>query len=182
MCICPWVQREKKCSGSPSIVAASMALTEGNGPYSNPLKDEGYKRFKCRETRGRKRQKEEAGEGWRGPILRLIESSFGTAGTSLKNEGVFRGNQKKGPLVVHTPSRRTESPESIFVLSQPQSTRAYLLKEEGHKFVIYDNCFLQKCKYIMTIISGGAHTSRGDVSSDESRKNCSSTMPLTPVK
>lgn len=115
--------------------------------------------------------KKEAGEGWRGPILRLIESSFRTAGTSLKNEGVFRGNKKKkGALVVHTPSRRTESPESVFVLSQPQSTRAYLLKEEGRKFVIYDNCFLQKCKYIMTIISGRAHASRGDVSSDEGRK------------
>lgn len=39
--------------------------------------------------------KKEAGEGWRGPIPHLIESSFGKAGTSLKNEGVFCRNKKK---------------------------------------------------------------------------------------
>ena len=61
LCICRWVQREKKYLGSPFIVAVSMALTEGNGPYSNPLKDEGYKRFKCTETRGRTRQKKRQG-------------------------------------------------------------------------------------------------------------------------
>lgn len=112
MCICLRVQREKDSPGNPSIVALSTALTEGNGPYSNPLKDEGYKRFKCTETSGRKRQKK-AGEGWRGPILRLIESSLGTAGTSLKNEGVFCRNQKKkkkGRLlfILHHDSQRTQ--------------------------------------------------------------------------
>lgn len=66
-CVCLCVQREKKYSGSPSIVAVSMALTEGNGPYSNPLKDEGYKRFKCTETRGGKRQKKRGRGGMERP-------------------------------------------------------------------------------------------------------------------
>lgn len=69
-----------------------------------------------RDEREEETKKGEAGEGWRGPIPRLIESSFGTASTSLKNEGVFR-NKKKAILVVHTPSRCTESSESVFVLS-----------------------------------------------------------------
>lgn len=56
-----WIQREGKSPGSSSIVAVSMAPTEGNGPYSNPLKDEGYKRFKCTEAMGRTRQKNRQG-------------------------------------------------------------------------------------------------------------------------
>lgn len=61
LCICLWVQIEKKYPGSPSIVAVSMALTEGNGPYSNPLKDEGYKRFK--RTDEREEQTKKRGRG-----------------------------------------------------------------------------------------------------------------------
>lgn len=49
--------RGKMYPGNPSVVAVRMALTEGNGPYSNPLKDEWYTRFKSTETSGRKRQK-----------------------------------------------------------------------------------------------------------------------------
>lgn len=89
------VKKEKKYTGSPSVVALSMAPTEGNSPYSNSLKDEGYERFKCTDTRGRKGQKREAGEGWRGPIPCLIESPFRTASTSLKN----KGRKKTGRLL-----------------------------------------------------------------------------------
>lgn len=121
------VKKEKKYTGSPSVVALSMAPTEGNGPYSNSLKDEGYERFKCTDTRGRKGQKREAGEGWRGPIPCLIESPFRTASTSLKN----KGRKKNGPLVVHIPSWSTESPGSVFVLSQALSTRAYLRRRRA---------------------------------------------------
>lgn len=53
---------------------------------------------------------------------------------------------------------RTESLKSLFVLSQPQSTQAHLLRQAGLKYVIYDKCFLQKCKYLMTIISREART------------------------
>lgn len=84
-----WVKKEKKYTGSPSVVALSMAPTEGN--------DEGYERFKCTDTRGRKGQKREAGEGWRGPIPCLIESPFRTASTSLKNKG--RKKKKTGRLL-----------------------------------------------------------------------------------
>lgn len=39
LCVCLRAQREKRYPGSPSIVAVSTALTEGNGPSSNPLKE-----------------------------------------------------------------------------------------------------------------------------------------------
>lgn len=58
----------KKYPGNPSVVAVSMALTEGNGPYSNPLKDEGYKRLKSTETSGRKRQKKRQGSVGEAPF------------------------------------------------------------------------------------------------------------------
>lgn len=143
MCICLRVQREKDSPGNPSIVALSTALTEGNGPYSNPLKDEGYKRFKCTETSGRKRQKK-AGEGWRGPILRLIESSLGTAGTSLKNEGVFCRNKKKKKRAVccsYSIMTHREPRDCICFIATTEHS-SVSPKEVGHKFVIYDNCFL----------------------------------------
>lgn len=95
LCICVRAQMEKKGPGKPSIVAVSSALTEGNGPYSNPLKDEGYKRFRCTETSGRKRQKKRQGRDGEAPVLRLIESSFTTASTSLKNQGVFQSSNNK---------------------------------------------------------------------------------------
>lgn len=36
-----WHKGKKNTPGSSSIVEENTALTEGNGPYSNPLKDGG---------------------------------------------------------------------------------------------------------------------------------------------
>lgn len=124
-CVCVSVERERKSTqASPSIEAASMASTGGNGPYSNPLKDEGYKRFKCTETRGRKGATERATErgaeeGWKGPIPRLIESSFGTAGASLKKESIFPRNKR--PRVVRTSSWRCRSPRECICFYHDRS-------------------------------------------------------------
>lgn len=148
------VKKEKKYTGSPSVVALSMAPTEGNGPYSNSLKDEGYERFKCTDTRGRKGQKREAGEGWRGPIPCLIESPFRTANTSLKNKG---RKKKRAACCSYSIMKHRKPRECICFITSTEHP-SVSPKEAGGSFVIYDNCSLQKCKYIMTIISRDVRT------------------------
>ena len=59
-------KRRKKCPGNSSVLAVSTALTEGNGPYSNPLKDEGHKRFKMH----RDEREEETKQRGRGVLKR----------------------------------------------------------------------------------------------------------------
>lgn len=91
--------------------------------------------------------KKEAGEGWRGPILRLIESSFGTADTSLKNEVVFCKEQtKKRPACCSYSITTQRNPRSVFAFIATTEHPSASLKEAGHKCVIYDNCFLSFSK------------------------------------
>ena len=157
-------------------MAVSTALTEGNGPYSNPLKHEGYERFKCTETSGvEETKKKKQGEVWRGPILRLIESSFGTAGTSLKNDGVFsRETRIRAACCSYSITRKREPGECIcFIATTEQPSVSP--KEAGHTFVIYDNCFLQKSVNILWwLFPGGVGADtvqpRRDVSSDGAEK------------
>lgn len=98
---------------------------------------------------GGKRQKMRQGEVWRGPILRLIESSFETAGTSLKNDGVFSRNKNQGRLlfVLHHKKKRKPGECICFIATTEQPSVSP--KEAGRTFVIYDNCFLPKTVNIL---------------------------------
>lgn len=137
---------------------------------------------------GGKRQKKRQGEVWRGPILRLIESSFETAGTSLKNDGVFSRNKNQGRLlfVLHHKKKRKPGECICFIATTEQPSVSP--KEAGRTFVIYDNCFLQKTVNILWwLFPGGVRgeqTSRSPYATfhQMGQRNCSGTMHLTPVK
>ena len=98
--------------------------------------------------------------GMRGPILRLIESSFGTAGTSLKNDGVFsRETRIRAACCSYSITRKREPGECIcFIATTEQPSVSP--KEAGHTFVIYDNCFLQKSVNILWWLFPGGGGSR----------------------
>lgn len=93
---------------------------------------------------------------------------------------IQKKKKKSNLFILH--HNRTESLKGLFVLSQPQSTQAHLLRQAGLKFVIYDNCFLQKCKYLMTIISREAHTACCNVFIRWGQRNRWSTVLLILVK
>ena len=138
------------------------------------------------DERGGRDKKKEAGEVWRGPILRLIESSFGTAGTSLKNDGVFsRETRIRAACCSYSITRKREPGECIcFIATTEQPSVSP--KEAGHTFVIYDNCFLQKSVNILWWLfpGGGEQTpcSPDATFHQMGQRNCSGTMHLTPVK
>lgn len=130
-------------------------------------------------------KKKKAGERWRGPILCLIESSFRTVGTSLKNQGVFcrykKKRKKKRATCSELHHHRTESPKSLFVLSQPQGTQARLWEKMGPQIlVIYDNCFLRKCKCDDYFSSVARHSLLWRLVRRGGLKNCRGTMRMTP--
>lgn len=102
-----------------------------------------------RDGQGGRDKKKRQGEVWRGPILRLIESSFETAGTSLKNDGVFSRNKNQGRLlfVLHHKKKRKPGECICFIATTEQPSVSP--KEAGRTFVIYDNCFLQKTVNIL---------------------------------
>lgn len=62
------MKKEKKYTGSPSVVALSMAPTQGNGPYSNSLKDEGYKGSNAQTQEGGRNKKERQGRDGEAPF------------------------------------------------------------------------------------------------------------------
>lgn len=86
--------------------------------------------------------------------------------------------KKKEELLVHTPSQSYREPKESICFITTTEHPSTSLREAGLKFVIYDNCFLQKCKYLMTIISREAHTACCDVFIRWGQRNCWSTVLL----
>lgn len=80
-----WVQMEEKSTFYSYVLAAGVAPAEGNGPYSNPPKMRGAEVENVHRLAGVKRQNKGAWECFRGPILCIIESSFSSAVSSMKN-------------------------------------------------------------------------------------------------
>lgn len=126
--VCGYKER-KSNQANPSIVVVSMALTEGNGPYSNPLKDEGYKRFKCTETRGRKRQKRRSRGGMERPHSTPHLVLIRNGQHFIKKRRRLPQKQKRPFLlfIVHHDAQRAQRVYLFYL----QSTQAYLWGEEA---------------------------------------------------
>lgn len=102
-----------------------------------------------RDGQGGRDKKRGRGRYGEAPFYASLSPSFGTAGTSLKNDGVFSRNKNQGRLlfVLHHKKKRKPGECICFIATTEQPSVSP--KEAGRTFVIYDNCFLQKTVNIL---------------------------------